>query len=326
VVGVEGAHRAEVEAGEHIAVDDEQRGLGAVHQAERARGAERAVLVEVADADAERRAVAEVALDMLGLVPRRDDDIADARVAEVADRALEQGLARDGEHGLGGVLGERAEARAEPARHDDRGQRVVARPLRDEVREADQVDDAVGVVEQREVADLAVAHHPQHLLGARGRGEPDGLGIDRVGLAGEELPDRAVEGVPREDRPADVAVRQRAQQPPGVVGDHQDADPPPVERAHGVAHRRGLGQASPAQWAPGRRAVERSGVHPELHLIGGVMADARCRYIGGSGGLDRSNRRRRGPFGASGGFPRLWAGAIFLHRRGIRARKRWYGD
>ncbi len=91
-------------------------GLGVLDAAGRA---QRRLLDRVVDVDAERAAVAEVAADDLGQERQSDDDVVDAVPLEQLDDVLHARLVADGHHRLGLVAGERPQARALSAGHDD---------------------------------------------------------------------------------------------------------------------------------------------------------------------------------------------------------------
>ena len=70
-VGVVGDQRPQVDAGQHVAVEDQHRVVGLAAQpvgdvADAAAGAERLDLGDVLEVEAERRSVAEVLLEDLG--------------------------------------------------------------------------------------------------------------------------------------------------------------------------------------------------------------------------------------------------------------------
>ena len=67
VLAMEGEHGAEIDLRKDVAIDDEQRLILRLHEAERAGGAERRLLRDVAQIDAEGRAIAEVVADFLRL-------------------------------------------------------------------------------------------------------------------------------------------------------------------------------------------------------------------------------------------------------------------
>lgn len=128
---------------------------------------------------------------------------------------------------------------AEPARHDDGGERGVGGGLGvgEKIVQEDEVGDGVAFVEEWEVANLALRHGREHVVAGGGVGEPDGFGVDGVVLAAEELVGGAIEGSAREDGAADVAVSEGAEEGAVVCGDDEDADPAFVESADGVGHR-----------------------------------------------------------------------------------------
>ncbi len=81
---------------------------------------ERRLLDGVLDVHAERLAVAEVAADRLRQERDGDDHVFEAVSAEQLDDVLHARLADDRDHRLRLVRGERPEARALAAGHDDR--------------------------------------------------------------------------------------------------------------------------------------------------------------------------------------------------------------
>ena len=105
--------RAEVDVGEHVAGDDEERLVELVGRvAHRARRAERRVLGGVPHAHAEVRAVTEVRADVVREERDRHDDVVEAVLGEQADDVLHHRPVRDGHHRLRLVAGQRPEAGA----------------------------------------------------------------------------------------------------------------------------------------------------------------------------------------------------------------------
>ena len=117
---VEREHGAQVERGEDVAVEDEERAVDELLDVlERARGAERRVFDDVAQAEPEARAVAEVRRDRVGEVAGGQDDVVDPGVLEPAQRALQERHVHDGDHGLRRLEGERPQPRALSADEND---------------------------------------------------------------------------------------------------------------------------------------------------------------------------------------------------------------
>src|SRR3990172_4796879 len=88
--------------------------------AQRAAGAEGHIFQGVAEADAQAGAVAEGLLNLPAAVADQQKDFADAAALEQFELVLEERLALDAHQGLGLAVGERAQARAQPARQNDR--------------------------------------------------------------------------------------------------------------------------------------------------------------------------------------------------------------
>ena len=110
----------EVDVAERVAGDDEERVVElAGGEPHRAGGAERRLLDRVADVDAERLAVPEVAPDRLRQERDGDDDVLEAVALQQLDDVLHARLADDRDHRLRLVRRERPQARALAARHDD---------------------------------------------------------------------------------------------------------------------------------------------------------------------------------------------------------------
>ena len=111
--------RAEVDVGEHVAGDHEERLVELVHRvAHRAGGAERRLLGGVPHAHAELGAVAEVVADVVGEERDRHDDVVEAVLGEQPHDVLHHRHVRDGHHRLRLVARERAQPRAFAAGQD----------------------------------------------------------------------------------------------------------------------------------------------------------------------------------------------------------------
>ena len=120
LVPVEVDEGAEVEVAQRVAGDDEKGLVQLVPgQPYRAGRSERGLLDRVLHVDAEALAVAEVAADRLREERDRDDHVLEAVAAEQLDDVLHARLADDRHHRLRLVRGERAEACALAAGHDD---------------------------------------------------------------------------------------------------------------------------------------------------------------------------------------------------------------
>ena len=112
--------RGEVDVGEHVTGDDEERVDELVDGvAHRTGGAERRVLGRVAHGDAEVGAVTEVVADLVGEERHRDDDLVEAVQREQADDVLHHRLVGQRHHRLRGVAGQRAQTRALTTGEDD---------------------------------------------------------------------------------------------------------------------------------------------------------------------------------------------------------------
>jgi hypothetical protein len=119
---VEGERPFEVRLEQDVAVDHEKRPVALEKPARAADAAGRAanptVLPNVAQADAERRAIAECGRDGLGEVVQVHDDVTDAGRGEPADGVLDERPAEDGNERLGQLLGEWAQAGTEAGAQD----------------------------------------------------------------------------------------------------------------------------------------------------------------------------------------------------------------
>ena len=113
-------HGAQVERGQHVAVEDEERAADeALDVLERAGGAERRFFDDVADAQSELGTVAEVRRDRVGEVAGGQDDVIDPGVLEPAQRALQERHVHDGDHGLGRLERQRPKPRALTTNEND---------------------------------------------------------------------------------------------------------------------------------------------------------------------------------------------------------------
>jgi hypothetical protein len=135
--------------------------------------------------------------------------------------------------------------------------------------EEDEAGDGVAVVEEGEVADLAVRHDREHLVAGGGVGEPDGFGVDGVVLSSEELVGGAVEGSAREDGAADVTVGEGAEEGAVVGSDDEDADPAFVESTDGVGHWEAARDASTIEGI----GLDGGLVHADLSADSGGVVD-----------------------------------------------------
>ena len=119
-LAVEGDQRAEVDVGEGVAADHEERLVQEVlGLLDRAGGAERRVLDGVLEPHAQLRAVAEVGADRLRQVGHRHDDVLDAVLPQQLDDVLDARLAGDRHHRLGLVRREGTQTRSLPSCHHD---------------------------------------------------------------------------------------------------------------------------------------------------------------------------------------------------------------
>ena len=117
----------QVDVGEDVAVEHqeavvEQR-LGVL---ERAAGAERRRLLDVAQLDAEGAAVAEHVAHAGGHVPAGDDDVVDAVRAQPVEHEGDEGPVDERDDRLGDRRGQRAQPRAFAARQDQRLHQTAA--------------------------------------------------------------------------------------------------------------------------------------------------------------------------------------------------------
>ncbi len=113
-------HRAQVERGEDVAVEDEERAVDELLDVlERAGRAERRVLDDVAQPQPQARAVAEVRRDRVGQIARGQDDVVDPGLLDAAQRPLEERHVHDRDHGLGRLEGERPKPRTLTADEND---------------------------------------------------------------------------------------------------------------------------------------------------------------------------------------------------------------
>ena len=112
--------RVEIEVAERVAGDDEERLVELVGREANGSGRARGRFLDgVLHVHAQALAVAEVASDRLREEGDGDDHILEAVAAEKLDDVLHAGLADDRDHRLGLVRGERPEACAFSAGHDD---------------------------------------------------------------------------------------------------------------------------------------------------------------------------------------------------------------
>ncbi len=112
-VAVRFDERGEVDVGEHVARDHEERVVELRRRvAHRSGGAERRVFRGVAHGDAEIGAVAEVVADLVGEERDRDDDVVEAVQLEQVDDVLHHRLVDEGHHRLRLIAGERTQTRA----------------------------------------------------------------------------------------------------------------------------------------------------------------------------------------------------------------------
>jgi hypothetical protein len=95
--------RGEVEVGECVAGDDEERFVteNVGGEFDRARGSERRVFDHVVHRDAERAPIAEIAFDLVGEIVQRGHDFREAVSAEQIDDVLHDRLVRDRSERLG---------------------------------------------------------------------------------------------------------------------------------------------------------------------------------------------------------------------------------
>ena len=112
--------RGEVDVGEHVTRDHEERVVELVDGvADRPRGAERRILGRVPHGHAEVGAVAEVVADLVGEERHGHHDVVVAVLREQVDDVLHHRLVDQRHHRLRGVAGERAQPGALTAGEDD---------------------------------------------------------------------------------------------------------------------------------------------------------------------------------------------------------------
>ena len=120
LLAVELDEACQVDVAQRVAGDDEERVVeparGELHGAG---GSERRLLHRVADLHPERLAAAEVRADRLGQERDRDDHVLEAVGLQELEDVLHARLADDRHHRLRLVRGERTQAGALSARHDD---------------------------------------------------------------------------------------------------------------------------------------------------------------------------------------------------------------
>ena len=106
---MQGEHRGQVHLGEHVAVEHDDRvGHARRRELHRASGAERRRLDDVADLDAERRAVAEDVFDAARLVVQAQDDLVDlGNLPDEIDLVVEEGPIEDRHDRLRRMQGQR---------------------------------------------------------------------------------------------------------------------------------------------------------------------------------------------------------------------------
>ena len=118
---VQAQHRRQIHLRQHVAVEHDDRiGDAAGGKLHRAAGAERRRLDDVADLDAQRRAVAEDVLDAPRLVVEAEDDLVDlGNLPDQIDLVVEERPVEDRDDRLGRVQGQRPQPRALAAREQD---------------------------------------------------------------------------------------------------------------------------------------------------------------------------------------------------------------
>ena len=247
---VKGEHRAEVHAGEDVAIHHEHRLLARREQAERACGAERLVFVHVGDFEAEIFPAAEMLLNHLGPIVRRETHAANSRLLQLSDDVLEDRLVAHMQHRLRHRVGERSEPGAKPARHDDGLHRQIGGGR--QIVEQRDAADAAGFVEQRQVVDAALVHDAEQFDARRTGARSDRLGRRHHIAAVEEFAGGGVQADACEDGTADVAVGDGVDEP--AVGIEDECEPAGVsiDALHRGANRR-VGRD--------REFFERDGIH-----------------------------------------------------------------
>ncbi len=119
--GVEAHQCRQVEVGERVARDDEERLVESpCRKPHRTRRPHRRRLQRVVDRGAERFSVAEVRLDRLGQEGQGDGDVGQPVRAQQIDDVLHARFPDDGHHRLRLVRGQRAQPSPLSPRHDDR--------------------------------------------------------------------------------------------------------------------------------------------------------------------------------------------------------------
>ena len=119
--GEKSGERGEINIRERVAGDHQERLVQHIAgERDAPGGAQRAVLVGVGDVEPELLARSEVVLDDRPEVVERDDDVGDPVVLEQPQDVLDGRGVAQGDHGLGPLEGERTQARAFAAGHDDR--------------------------------------------------------------------------------------------------------------------------------------------------------------------------------------------------------------
>ena len=118
---VQRQHRVQVDLGQHVAVEDDDRSVEVrLGELDRAAGAERLRLDQVADRQADAAAVAEDVLDAARLVVEAEDDFVEpGDLLQQVDLVVQERAVEDRDDGLRRVERQRPEPRALPAGEED---------------------------------------------------------------------------------------------------------------------------------------------------------------------------------------------------------------
>ncbi len=118
----------DVDVGQGVAADHDERVVGqqVAKVAGAAGGAEQRLFEAVLEIEAERRAVAEVGADVVGIVVQIDADLGDAMAREQPQDVFHHRAVDDRRHRFGDTVRQWGETRAQAGRHDHRFGRVLA--------------------------------------------------------------------------------------------------------------------------------------------------------------------------------------------------------
>ena len=201
---------------------------GSGKQRQRAAGAERLLLGQILDPDAEARAVAEVIFDHVPEVVDREKDPPHALADEMKHDPLEDRSPRDAQHRLGQLIGQRRQSLTAATGHDHRPVRPIGHA--DHVAQQVQPGEPALAVDDRNLLDVAGLHEIDHL-------GPTGARSDRDEVALHVVRDAIADGEPTQHHAPDVAIGHDADELSALVDDQRDVETASLQRDDGVANR-----------------------------------------------------------------------------------------